>query len=162
MTAEVATTTKTRAPRKPMTEFGNSFGGFIRSVNPDKLAIRVGQLIGEAEKEKVQSTISNLARRASQNNGVVSKRSELVVDAILQAVVELDPDMTAKANTLKKQFVFENVSSGSREPGQNWIVRLKSGIKVPIKDGPDGDGLYILQKVGEYPAEADTETEDAE
>ena len=113
------TTPKPRAPRKPMTDFGNSFNGFIRSVNADKLAIRVGVIIGEPEKEKVQSTIANLARKASQNNGVVSKRSEHVVEAILAAVVELDPDMSAKAATLKKNFVFENVSSGSREPGQN-------------------------------------------
>ena len=146
-------TPRTRAPRKPMTDFGNSFNGFIRSVNADKLAIRVGVIIGEPEKEKVQSTIANLARKASQNNGVVSKRSEHVVEAILAAVVELDPDMSAKAATLKKNFVFENVSSGSREPGQNWIVRLKSGIEVPIKEGPEGDGLYKLVKVGEYPVD---------
>ena len=158
---EVATP-KPRAPRKPMTDFGNSLNGFIRSVNQDKLAIRVGVLIGEPEKEKVQSTISNLARKASQNNGVVSKRSEHVVEAILTAVVELDADMAAKAATLKKNFVFENVSSGSREPGQNWIVRLKSGIQVPIKDAHDGDGLYILQKVGEYPVDAEVDTDPEE
>lgn len=161
MTAEV-TATKKRSPRKPMTEFGNSFNGFIRTVNFDKLAIRVGALTGETDKDKVQSTISSLMRRASQKNGVVSKRSEAVVNAILQAVVELDPDMAAKAATLKKQFVFENVASGSREPGQNWLVRLKSGLEVPIKEGPEGDGVYILQKVGEYPTNDEDGGEDAE
>jgi hypothetical protein len=62
---------KTRAPRKPLTEFGASFRGFVTAVNQAKLAIKVGKLIGEEDSEKVSSSVQSLVRKAGQNSGVV-------------------------------------------------------------------------------------------
>ena len=157
-TATPATEVKTRAPRKAMTEFGQSFRGFVSAVNQTKLAIKVGTLIGEPDNDKVHSSINNLVRKAGQNNGVVSIRSKELVLAIIQCVVELDADFAAKGETIKKTFQYENISSANREPGQNWIVRLKAGEEIAIKEGgPDGPGYYKLSYVRELDAAAEVE-----
>jgi predicted nuclease with TOPRIM domain len=143
---------KTRAPRKVMTEFGQSLRGFVSAVNQTKLAIKVGVDIGETDQDKVHASIQNLVRKAGQNSAVVSIRSKPLVEAVIKNVVELDADLAAKGETLKKAFQYEQISSANREPGQNWIVRLKSGEEVAIKEGPDGDGMYKLQWMGEIPA----------
>jgi len=152
---------RTRAPRKAMTEFCQSLRGFVSAVNQTKLAIKVGALIGEPDNDKVHSSIQNLVRKAGQNSGVVSIRSKQLVEAVIQMVVELDPDLAAKGETLKKAFQYENISSINREPGQNWIVRLKAGEEVAIKEGPDGDGYYKLAYVRELDAVAVAEEVEA-
>jgi hypothetical protein len=145
---------KTRAARKPLTEFGASFRGFCTAVNQAKLAIKVGKEIGEEDSDKVASAIQSLIRKAGQNNGVVSVRSQSLVNAILKAVVELDPDLATKAETLRKNFQFEAISSANREPGQNWLVRLKAGEEVFLTAGHEGDAFYKLVKTREAdPAE---------
>ena len=145
-TATPAPETKTRAARKPVTEFGQSFRGFVSAVNQDKLSIKVGNnpKVAEKDSEKVHASIQNLVRKAGQNNGVVSVRSQDLVEATIQAVVELDPDLAAKGETLKKAFQYVNIPSGVRSPSQNWIVRLKLGEEVALTEGPDGDGVYKL------------------
>ena len=150
---------RTRAPRKAMTEFGQSLRGFVSAVNQNKLAIKVGALIGESDSDKVHSSVQNLVRKAGQNSGVVSVRSKDLVTAVIQCVVELDPDLAAKGATLAKAFQYENISSANREPGQNWIVRLKTGEEVAIKDGPEGDGFYKLAFVRELDAESAADAE---
>lgn len=144
---------KSRAPRKPVTEFGASFRGFVTAVNQAKLNIKVGKAIGEEDSDKVGSSIQSLVRKAGQNNGVVSVRSQELVTAILNAVVELDADLAAKAETLKKNFQFEAISSANREPGQNWLVRLKGGEEVALTGGPEGDAYYKLVKTRDLEAE---------
>lgn len=144
---------KSRAPRKPLTEFGASFRGFVTAVNQAKLAIKVGKLIGEEDSDKVSSSIQSLVRKAGQNSGVVSIRSEGLVKAILASVVELDADLATKAETLRKNFQFEAISSANREPGQNWLVRLKAGEEVSLTGGPNGDAVYKLIFVREMDAE---------
>lgn len=141
--------TKTRAPRRPMTEFGQALRGFVTAVNQHKLAIKVGNKIGEQDQEKVASSISGFVRKAGQNSGVVSIRSKALADAILESVVELDPDFEAKAKTLKANLHFENISSANREPGANWLVKLKAGEEVELKEGPNGPGVYKLEFVRE-------------
>ena len=153
------TETKTRAARKPMTEFGQAFRGFVLSVNPAKLAIKVGQLTGETDADKTQGAIASLVRKAGQNSGVVSIRSKPMVEAIVQCVVELDPDLSAKGQTMLKNFQFEQISNANREPGANWLVKLKAGEEVNIKGGPDGDGVYILQYVRPMDEDATDATE---
>lgn len=144
---------KTRAPRKPLTEFGASFRGFVTAVNQAKLAIKVGKLIGEEDSEKVSSSIQSLVRKAGQNSGVVSIRSQGLVNAILSSVVELDGDLQTKSETLRKNFQFEAISSANREPGQNWLVRLKAGEEVALSGGPNGDAIYKLTYVRDMDAE---------
>jgi hypothetical protein len=144
---------KTRAPRKPLTEFGASFRGFVTAVNQAKLAIKVGKLIGEEDSEKVSSSVQSLVRKAGQNSGVVSIRSQGLVNAILASVVELDADLATKAETLRKNFQFEAISSANREPGQNWLVRLKAGEEVALSGGPNGDAIYKLTYVRDMEAE---------
>jgi hypothetical protein len=143
---------KPRAPRKPVTEFGASFRGFTSAVNQAKLAIKVGKLIGKEDSDEVSSSIQSLVRKAGQNNGVVSVRSQGLVNAILTSVVELDPDLTAKAETLRKSFQFEAISSANREPGQNWLVRLKAGEEVALTGGHEGDAYYKLVKTRDLDA----------
>ena len=168
MTEEI----KKRAPRKPATEFGLSFKSFVQSVNGNKLAIKVGALIGDNDHDRVTGSIANVVRKAGQNSGVVSSRSKDLVEAILTSVVELDEDLEAKAKTLRKQIHYEAIASSHRDTGANWIVRLKAGDSVPIRGAHEGDALYQLVKVGEYPVDApevdeadsevEVETEDAE
>ena len=136
--------TKTRAPRKPATEFGQSLRGFVGSVNPAKLAIKVGQTIGETDSEKVQSSIASVVRKAGQASGVVSVRSQPLVEAIIKAVVELDDTLAAKGVKLQKDFQYEAISNTNREPGANWLVKLKAGEEVFLKGGPKGDAFYKL------------------
>lgn len=150
---------KSRAPRKPNTEFGISFKSFVQSVNNNKLSIMVGQIIGDSDREKVSGSISNVVRKASQNSGVVSARSKDLVEAILTCVVELDPDLEAKAKTLRKGFRYEAIASSHRDTGANWIVRLKAGDNVAIRGAYEGDALYKLVKVGEFPVDAVDEAE---
>lgn len=150
------TETKTRAPRKPATEFGQSLRGFVGSVNPSKLAIKVGQIIGETDTEKVQSSVASVVRKAGQNSGVVSIRSKPLVEAIIQCVVELDDTLGAKGEKLRKDFQYEAISNANREPGANWLVKLKGGEEVFLKGGPKGDAYYQLSFV----READEEVED--
>lgn len=146
--------TKTRAPRKTVTEFGQALRGFVIAVNSHKLAIKVGEKIGEKDTEKVSSSISGFVRKAGQNSGVVSIRSKELAYAIIDSVIELDPDFTAKGATLRNQLHFENISSANREPGANWLVKLKGGEGVCLKDGPNGPGFYKLV----FEREADEET----
>lgn len=136
--------TKTRAPRKPATEFGQSLRGFVGSVNPSKLAIKVGQILGETETEKVGSSIASVVRKAGQNSGVVSIRSKPLVEAVIQCVVELDETLEAKGEKLRKDFQYEAISNTNREPGANWLVKLKGGEEVFLKGGPKGDAFYQL------------------
>lgn len=154
------TETKTRAPRKQMTDFGHSFRGFVQSVNSHKLAIKVGEIMNEKDSEKMASAIAGCVRKAGQNSGVISIRSKELAYAILDSVVALDPDFAAKAATLRNQLHFENISSVNREPGANWLVKLKAGENVNLKEGPEGPGLYRLEYVGE--ADADAPAVDAE
>jgi len=157
------TEVKTRAPRKPATEFGQSFRGFVGSVNPAKLAIIVGQAINESDSEKVQSSISSVVRKAGQSSGVVSVRSKPLIEAILAGVVKLDDTLTAKADKLRKDFQYEAISNTGREPGTNWLVKLKSGEAVPLKDGPNGDAYYKLEYVRDLDTEgtAEADSDDA-
>jgi len=155
-------TTKTRAPRKSVSEFGLGLRGVVTAVNQNKLAIIVGKKIGENESEKVLGSIHNFVRKAGQNSGIVSKRSEDLANAVFAAVVELDPYLEPKVNSLKSQLQFEAISAAGREPGQNWIVRLKSGEQVPLKDGPEGDGYYKLVKTADYDPNAVTEEDPEE
>jgi len=138
------TETKTRAPRKPATEFGQSLRGFVGSVNPSKLAIKVGQIVGETDSEKVQSSIASVVRKAGQTSGVVSVRSKPLIEAVIQCVVELDETLAAKGEKLRKDFQYEAISSTNREPGANWLVKLKAGEEVFLKGGPKGDAFYKL------------------
>lgn len=154
------TDTKTRAPRKPTTEFGQSLRGFVGSVNPAKLAIKVGAIIGESDTDKVSASIGSLVRKAGQNSGVVSVRSKPLVEAVIQSVVELDETMGAKGEKLRKDFQYEAISNANREPGANWLVRLKGGEEVPIKNGPKGDGFYKLVFVREIEEDEAPEGED--
>lgn len=142
----MATAEKTRTPRKPLTEMGYSLRGFVSAVNQHKLAIKVGALIGENDTEKVHSSIQSFVRKAGQKSGVVSVRSKALAEAIVKAVVELDGDLAAKGETLLKNFSYQSVQ-GTHTPDQNWIVRLKGGEEIFIKDGPDGDGVYKLAYV---------------
>lgn len=154
--ATTATDTKTRAARQPLTEFGRKLKGFVGSVDPHKLNIRVAALMGETETDKVGNSISGMVRRAGQENGVLSIRSKELVDAVLSAVVELDSDQATIAEKLLHNFHFQPISSANREPGQNWLVRLKGGEEVALKDGPNGPGTYKLEFVSAELAE-DTE-----
>lgn len=150
MTKE-ATTPKPRAPRAPLTEFGRKLKGFVSAVDPHKLNIRVANILGDNEVDKVGNSISGMVRRAGQENGVISIRSKELVEAVFKAVTELDPDQEVIANRLMGQFHFQPISSANREPGQNWLVRLKSGEPIVMKDGPEGHGLYKLEYVGPAP-----------
>ena len=150
--------TKTRTPRKPATEFGQSLRGFVGSVNPSKLAIKVGQIIGETDSEKTQSSIASVVRKAGQSSGVVSIRSKPLVEAIIQCVVELDDTLHAKGEKLRKDFQYEAISNINREPGANWLVKLKAGEEVFLKGGPKGDAFYQLA----YVRDAEVEEVEAE
>lgn len=151
-------TTKTRAPRKAATDFGRALAGCVAAVHQEKLSIMVAKLIGEPESDKAHSAIKNMIRKAGQNEGVVSVRSKPLVEAVLETVKKLDADLTAKCDSLKLQFQYKEISSENREPGQNWIVKLKAGEDVRIQDGPEGTGMYRLEFVGPC-AEAEVETE---
>ena len=124
--------------------------------SPSKLAIKVGQIIGETDTEKVQSSIASVVRKAGQNSGVVSIRSKPLVEAVIQCVVELDDTLGAKGEKLRKDFQYEAISNANREPGANWLVKLKGGEEVFLKGGPKGDAYYQLSFV----READEEVED--
>jgi len=154
------TETKTRNPRKTMTEFGLGLRGVVGAVNQTKLAIIVGKKMGEPDSDKVNGSIHNFVRKAGQNSGVVSERSRALADAVFAAVVELDALLEPKVNSLKTQIQFEAISAAGREPGQNWIVRLRTGEEVPLKDGHEGDGYYKLVKTADYDPNAVAE-EDA-
>jgi hypothetical protein len=158
----MTTETKTRAPRKAMSEFGLGLRGCVGAVNQNKLAIIVGGKIGEPDSAKVDGSIGNFVRKAGQNSGVVSKRSEDLANAVFAAIVQLDPLLEPKVASLKTQIQYQAISASGREPGQNWIVRLKTGESIPLKDGPEGDGYYKLVKTAEYDAAAAVEVEEAE
>ena len=159
---EATTAPKTRAARKTMSEFGLGLRGVVTAVNQNKLAIIVGKVMGESDSEKVLGSIHNFVRKAGQNSGVVSQRSQQLAEAVFAAIVQLDAFLEAKVLSLKSQIQYEAISAAGREPGQNWIVRLKSGEEVPLKDGPEGDGYYKLVKTADYDPNAVDEDEDAD
>lgn len=136
--------TKTRAARKPKTDFARSIGGFVQAVDPGQLAARVAQKLNNADKDQVLASIKNAVRKVGQDNGCISVRSKDLLEAVFAVVPDLDKDLAGKAATLRSQIVFEPISSAGREPGQNWIVRLKSGEEVFLNEGPDGAGYYQL------------------
>ena len=152
---------KPRAPRKPKSDIGNSFGGFVRTVVPNRLAALVGQKISDPDGEKVKLKINGLIRQVSQDNGVLPINQKEFAEIVIETVVELDADMEAKAKTLRKSLIFTNKITGTRDTTNNWISRLKAGIAISLKSGPEGPGMYVLAKVGEYDPTAATE-EDCE
>lgn len=149
-------TNKIRATRTPLTEFGQSFKGFVTAVPPTKLAIKVAAILGETDSDKMQSAISSLIRKASQRSGVVSIRRKQLVEAVVQCVVELDPFLEEKGDHILKSFQYENINNSSREPGTNWLVKLKLGEQVAMRPGPQGDGIYALQYIGPIVDEANS------
>ena len=154
-------TTKTRQPRRPVTEFGQSLKGFVQSVNQDKLGGKVATALYDGDKAKATSAIGSFLRKAGQHEGVVSVRSKELWEAIKNAVVELDPEMKIKADSLSNHFHFEPVSSVNRDSATNWIVRMTAGEKVFLKEGPNGPGMYHIEFDGAAD-EPEAESEDAE
>lgn len=143
--------TKTRQPRRPVTEFGQSLKGFVQSVNQDKLFGKVAATEYDGDKAKAASAVGSFLRKAGYHEGVVSVRSKDLWEAIKNAVVELDPEMKIKADSLSNHFHFEAISSVNRDSATNWIVRMTAGEKVYLKEGPEGAGMYHL--VFDGPAE---------
>jgi len=127
--------------KKEKTEFGQSFYGFIRNVNRTKLVNKVSVLIGQPDVLQVAAKINNLASRINTHSGVIRASNKELFEAIVKGVVEIDSDMKLKGEKILKGISYQ---TSNMNEFRSWIVALKSGKEVSIKDGFEGDKIYKL------------------
>lgn len=138
-TAEVET--KARRQRTPPTEFGRSLRSFVGSVDPVELVSRVAERTKETDHAKVGREITRMVAKANTNEGTVADTLQDLVIAVIESVVELDPDQAVKGERLKSGFVFQPVTRSN-----NWISDLMEGNerKLCKKNMFNGPGVYRL------------------
>lgn len=134
------------AERKPISEVGRSFKSFVNMVPKGKLYERVSQLFMEPDQEKIESMIKVNIAKLSKESILPAGRKEFI-DFVIDAVKEIDPELTNKANSLQGMIQYLPTIGADGNVLDNWIIRMKAGEEVKIINGPQGTAIYRLEKI---------------
>lgn len=149
-TEETATEAKARRQRTPPTEFGRSLRSFVGSVDPVDLVSSVATRMSETDHAKVGREITRMVSKANAGEGAVPESFKELVFAVIDSVVELDPDQAVKGERLKGGFSFHAIVRSN-----NWISDLMEGRerKLVKRKAFNGPGVYKLIFVRELTEE---------
>lgn len=147
----------------------------LRGVRPETLTLAVATKLGDVDVTnadalgRVNSNIVNFLRHLNREDGakgVIPVRWQSVVTAAFNAICELDPLSSVKAQQLLASLTWEapvvKVAATPQPKKAHWVKRLRSGETVALR-GALGKvekqiGLYKLVEVaGELPEVADNE-----